>query len=98
MAGVVIGILVGDALLYTVGPGPVQIGLAVGIAIAFALTRWKRMDSLWFTSDNLSNRIAAGARRRRMSGRLVLLHVGGGGRWVMSRVGRKWYRPALVMA
>ncbi|WP_433534464.1 FUSC family protein [Micromonospora sp. CA-249363] len=37
MAGVVIGILVGDALLYSVGPGPVQIGLAVGIAIAFAL-------------------------------------------------------------
>ncbi|MFG3558406.1 aromatic acid exporter family protein [Micromonospora sp. NPDC047557] len=37
LIGVVIGILIGDALLYTVGPGPVQIGLAVGIAIAIAL-------------------------------------------------------------
>ncbi|MEV1155867.1 FUSC family protein [Micromonospora chokoriensis] len=37
LIGVVIGILIGDALLYTVGPGPVQIGVAVGIAIAVAL-------------------------------------------------------------
>ncbi|MEU1589587.1 FUSC family protein [Micromonospora sp. NPDC005710] len=37
LIGVVIGILVGDGLLYIVGPGPVQVGLAVGIAIAFAL-------------------------------------------------------------
>ncbi|MFF5052808.1 FUSC family protein [Micromonospora sp. NPDC000663] len=37
LIGVVIGILIGDALLYTVGPGPVQVGLAVGVAIAFAL-------------------------------------------------------------
>ncbi|MCM0673612.1 FUSC family protein [Micromonospora phytophila] len=37
LIGVGIGILIGDALLYTIGPGPVQIGLAVGIAIASAL-------------------------------------------------------------
>ncbi|MFI7592017.1 FUSC family protein [Micromonospora sp. NPDC049359] len=37
LVGVVLGILIGDGLLYTVGPRPVQIGLAVGIAIAIAL-------------------------------------------------------------
>lgn len=37
LIGVGIGILIGDALLYAVGPGPVQIGLAVGVAVAFAL-------------------------------------------------------------
>ncbi|MET7971322.1 FUSC family protein [Micromonospora sp. NPDC005305] len=38
LIGVGIGILIGNALLYTLGPAPVQIGLAVAVAIASALT------------------------------------------------------------